>query len=140
MSSLASVVLAGLVWLMPAPTAQPALAQPVSAATNAVWQLEQQLNTTFTSVVELTAGSDPDQLLGFPGQYVAKTTFLNPRGDTGSVEVFATATDAQSSWQSLSPTSQDAVTPNGRYLLNLTSTDSGMRSAYQSAFKLLTLT
>ncbi len=72
-------------------TASLASAQSLSPATSVVWQLQAAI-PTIGSVTELTPTTDPDQLLGAPGQYVAKTTFVDPSvaadGIAGCVEVF----------------------------------------------------
>jgi len=49
-----------------------------------------------TAVVDVTPYTDPDQLLGLPGQYVSKAYFRDTNNLDGVVEVFATAADASS--------------------------------------------
>jgi hypothetical protein len=84
-----------LLWgalLLLASTVSIASAQSLSPATSVVWQLQYAI-PTISGVVELTPTTDPDQLLGAPGQYVAKTNFQDPSVSpdvaAGSVEVFA---------------------------------------------------
>jgi hypothetical protein len=56
---------------------------------------------TITSVSDYTALTDPDGLLGAPGQYIARAGFIDSTGVvgltgvTGDVEVFASARDAK---------------------------------------------
>lgn len=89
--SATSVVFA--LFLMSLPFESSAAAQSISPATSLVWQLSNQI-TTVTQVWELTPTTDPDQLLGLPGQYFAKTLFADSQvtlnsGYTGSIEVFS---------------------------------------------------
>ncbi len=66
-------------------------AQSLSPATSVVWQLQSAI-PGIGGIVELTPTTDPDQLLGAPGQYIAKTNFqdasVSPDGLAGSVEIF----------------------------------------------------
>jgi len=75
-------------FLLAAGTSGVASAQSLSPATSVVWQLQATI-PTISGVVELTPTTDPDQLLGAPGQYIARTNFQDSQGLTGSVEVFA---------------------------------------------------
>jgi hypothetical protein len=52
-------------------------------------------DSTIVSVSDFTPATDPDLLLGAPGQYVAKARFLDSAGVQGDVEVFANARDAR---------------------------------------------
>jgi hypothetical protein len=49
--------------------------------------------TTILSISDFTPATDPDLLLGAPGQYVAKARFVDSTGVQGDVEVFASARD-----------------------------------------------
>src|SRR5438105_1698504 len=52
-------------------------------------------STVILRVSDFTITTDPDGLLGVPGQYVAKAQFTDSAGVTGDVEVFANARDAR---------------------------------------------
>jgi hypothetical protein len=72
-----------------------ALAQAaVSPAANVAGQLVIP-GSTILSVSDFTAATDPDLLLGAPGQYIAKARFIDSAGVQGDVEVFANARDAR---------------------------------------------
>src|SRR5437016_2360677 len=63
-----------------------------------------QLGTPYSailSVSDFTAVTDPDGLLGAPGQYIAKARFTDSADVSGDVEVFATARDARTRLGSL---------------------------------------
>jgi hypothetical protein len=72
-----------------------------------------------TDVVAYTAATDPDRLLGRPGNYLSKAAWVDARtGETlesgdgisqgGSVEVFATAKDAKARAKSVQKTRGEA--------------------------------
>src|SRR5438046_492449 len=75
-------------------TAAPALARPFEQATlSQAARVVTQLTTRYSTIASLTdytARTDPDQLLGLPGQYVARADFEDTNGVAGTVEVFAT--------------------------------------------------
>jgi hypothetical protein len=50
---------------------------------------------TILSVSDFTVQTDPDLLLGAPGQYIARARFVDTAGVQGDVEVFANARDAR---------------------------------------------
>lgn len=85
----------------PTPTAVPATVTPktVDLTAAAVVAKLQQAGLPLGDVVSYTAASDPNALLGRPGQYIGKASFRDSRtpayetgiGAGGSVEVFATA-------------------------------------------------
>jgi hypothetical protein len=92
-----------------------------------------------TSLTDYTAKSDMDGLLGLPGQYVAKASFIDSSGIEGTVEVFATSYDCSRRQYALGTTSQDALIANGRVLLRLFNQPSYRQtSAYQQAMDAIT--
>jgi hypothetical protein len=119
---------------VPGTTAGPADQAAVSPAARVVAQLV----IPFTSIVSLTdytMRSDPDGLLGLPGQYVSKARFYDSDGAAGNVEVFATLTDRTRREAALRATGQYPTAVNGRALLALDTYDYDWQvQAYRSAF------
>lgn len=95
----------------PVASAQPAAPSPAAKAVDAA-QAVSALTKTVTAAktgTTITADTDPNSLLGRPGQYTSKVTFTDSRVKAsdvdglkpddvqrgGAVEVFASASDAQ---------------------------------------------
>jgi hypothetical protein len=72
----------------------------ISPAASIAGQLGTQ-SSTILSVADFSALTDPDGLLGAPGQYVAKARFTDSAGISGDVEVFANVRDARTRLNSL---------------------------------------
>src|SRR5262245_20926624 len=96
---------------------------------------------------DFTATSDPDQLLGLPGQYTSKATFTDLDHLVGTVEVFARPEDLAGRLFQLQAVrgsaSQeidlpaDANDPNARVLLRLwvpAGSPAGTAQSYANAF------
>ena len=60
--------------------------------------------STILSISDYTPATDPDLLLGAPGQYVAKARFVDSTGVQGDVEVFASARDERTRARGLAGT------------------------------------
>jgi hypothetical protein len=90
-------------------------AQPLSPAAQIIVQLGRPVLRDYDTV------TDPDQLLGLPGQYFSRAAF-----DEGSVEVFSTAADRDGRIHYLASTSTDllyqADYAAGRVLLRVSAT------------------
>jgi len=79
-----------------------ALAQAaVSPAAVVAGQLATPGNS-IVSVSDYTSATDPEFLLGAPGQYIAKAHFTDSTGIVGDVEVFANARDERTRARGLS--------------------------------------
>jgi len=78
------------VWLALGVSLSPAAAAPNVSPAAAI---AAQLNSNLVNVTDYTAATDPEQLLGVPGEYTAKAAFADARGVVGTVEVFATPDD-----------------------------------------------
>jgi len=93
---------------------------------------------TILSVVDFTTVTDPDGLLGAPGQYIAKARFTDSAGISGDVEVFANARDARTRLGSLAGAAavgQEVDTAQGLVILRLYFL-SGDDNAYRTAMTL----
>jgi len=106
-----------------AATASPVSALPFQqAAVSSAARVAAQLSTPSSTIKGLTdynARSDPDGLLGLPGQYIARADFNVSNEISGPVEVFATSSDRARRQQGLGPGAQAAYIWNGRVLLRL---------------------
>jgi hypothetical protein len=84
--------LLSIAWVLIVLAGAPAVAaqQRASQAAFVAYQLQLEVQSDYT------LESDPDQLLGLPGQYTARAMF-----DGGSVEVFSSPADRDVRWHSL---------------------------------------
>jgi len=100
-----------------------------------------QLGTPFSTILgvsDFTAVTDPDGLLGAPGQYIAKARFTDSAGISGDVEVFANARDARTRLGSLAGASavgQEVDVPEGLVIVRLYYLN-GDASAYRAALNI----
>jgi hypothetical protein len=124
----------------------PALAitedQALSPAALVVAQLGSTLPVTL--ITDYTAQSDPEHLLGSPGQYIAKATFndssVSNQDATGIVEVFASQADMNVRYNVVSSSSGERDIPFGTLLLRVsTATPDATLSQYQAALGSLLL-
>jgi hypothetical protein len=121
-----------------------AAAPPISAAA----AIAAQLSPSLVTLTDYNAATDPDQLLGLPGQYIARAAFTDLNHVAGVVEVFPTPEDFanrvftlkalqvyESEEVDLPP---DATDPGARVLLRLwiprTAQRDNTLSAYSAAF------
>ena len=90
-----------------------------------------QLSPSLTGLTDFTSLSDPEHLLGLPGQYIAKAQFEDANQVTGIVEVFAYPDDfnARLSTLEFAVTSQevDVSAPNSKVIVRLFSQDADAR-------------
>ena len=100
-----------------------------------------QLGTPFSTILgvdDYTAVTDPDGLLGAPGQYIAKARFMDSANIAGDVEVFANARDTRTRLGSLAGASaagQEVDVQQGLVIVRLYFL-SGDPSAYKAALGL----
>lgn len=109
----------------------------ISPAASIAGQLGTPYNSIL-SVTDFTAVTDPDGLLGAPGQYIAKARFTDSANISGDVEVFATARDARTRLGSLNGASavgQEVDIAQGLVIVRLYNS-SGDGSAYRTALGL----
>jgi hypothetical protein len=93
-----------------------ALAQ-ASAASSVIGQLHNTIST-ITLSTDYTVDSDPEGLLGLPGQYTAKAKFAD--GDTtGMVEVFGSQGDLNNRYNTLEANSDEVDVKSGVVLVRL---------------------
>src|SRR3954451_8532989 len=108
-----------LLALSPGPAAASSISQAAAIAA--------QLSPNVVSLTDYAATSDPDQLLGLPGQYTAKATFTDLNHVVGGIEVSARPDDLanrlfqrqalQASASEEVDLPADASDPNARVLL-----------------------
>jgi len=117
----------------------------MSAAAQIVRQLHGSIPTV-QLITEYNSTTDPDGLLGLPGQYTAKVQFADGNTLTGYVEVFDTASDRASRVDALLPLSQSGSekdVSSGKLLLRLIPSATASPAAinvdsYQSALAAVT--
>ena len=126
-------------------SASTAAASPGASAAAAI---ASQLNPNLTSLTDYTEYSDPEHLLGLPGQYTSKAQFADNNQVIGIVEVFASHDDLNSRVATLEfgLTSQevDLQSPKSTVLVRLFASDSDAQARattfYSAAMATLGLT
>jgi hypothetical protein len=138
-----SLVIAAVTGLAPV-DAMPA-DQAFSSAASVVVQL-QSSRPGMTLLSDYSQTTDPERLLGLPGQYLARATFYDPAvtpdptGVTGMVEVFAQPKHLAARLQTLDQTLESDL-PIGPVLLRLfPAADQTTLAAYRTALYALVLT